>query len=190
MDHLLQQLENDHRRLLRLMYLLNREFDKFSGLQNGRHNCDQVLEILTYIQTYPEIWHHPVEDIIFSHLLDKPTINHIAVEALLRDHPRLEALSKQMAGIYDELQTSGAAPSPQILRLSRHYYAEQMSHITAERSIFAVVDAVFDDNDWCQIKNRVRRQLSPRNQQSMQDEYINRCEPVTKSHVLTFTGLH
>lgn len=190
MNHLLDQLENDHRRILRLMYLLNRELDKFTGLKAGKHNYDQVLEILDYIQSYPEAWHHPVEDIIFKQLLTRPNVNHLAVEELLHAHPRLEALSAQMAYVFGEYQAANMVPSPQAMRLGRQYHAEQMSHIHSERSIFSLIDTLFSEADWDEVNAKVASQFKHWDSQSIDDDYILRCESITSKHVFTGTGLH
>ena len=93
MQYILEQLEQDHRRMLRMMYLLSKDIHRLTGLDRGTANMDRILEILDYIQVYPEIWHHPTEDVLFKQLLSKKHVNVEAIHLLLNDHPRLEALS-------------------------------------------------------------------------------------------------
>ena len=66
------QLETDHQRMQRMLYDLNHQIESYFGLHDAPADVDAMMRCLDYIQIYPEVWHHPVEDIIFRQLLTKP----------------------------------------------------------------------------------------------------------------------
>lgn len=107
MQYLLDQLEQDHHRILQMMYSLSNELNHYSN----DDNCTKILNILNYIRVYPEIWHHPTEDVLFNQLLSKPSISFKVVNELLKEHPHLEALSVELSGIYQECQSLESPPS-------------------------------------------------------------------------------
>ncbi|RNL58520.1 hemerythrin domain-containing protein [Zhongshania marina] len=152
MQYLLDQLEQDHHRILQMMYSLSNELNHYS---NG-DNCTKILNILNYIRVYPEIWHHPTEDVLFNQLLSKPSISFKVVNELLKEHPHLEALSVELSGIYQECQSLESPPSHQTLQLSRHYCAKQISHIRAERNIFDAIKQRFNESDWHTVNEQLR----------------------------------
>lgn len=191
MNPLLEQLEDDHRRILKLLYLLSQEVEKFSRLSNGTHHCDATMEILDYIQTYPEAWHHPVEDLLFAQLVDKlEDLDSSAIEALLLQHPRLEAMGRQVSLIFGELQAANIPPPAKAQQLLRRYHAEQMSHIQSERKLFKLAEQVFSAEDWRQLRHSIRQQLGKDADTPSQAEYQQRCQPLLASNALTSTGLH
>jgi hemerythrin-like domain-containing protein len=189
MHYILEQLEQDHQRILRMMYLLSKEIDQLTGLEKGSANCDRILEILDYIQVYPEVWHHPTEDVLFQQLLSKEHINTAAVTKLLKDHPRLESLSAQLALIYSEFRHADLKPSTRVLLLSRHYCCKQISHIHEERNIFAAISERFNEQDWQTVNEALRGNQANR-EVPTQSEYIDRSEQLNQSHILTSIGLH
>ena len=189
MQYLLSQLEQDHQRILKMMYLLSKEINLLTGLDKGTPNCDRILEILDYIQVYPEIWHHPTEDILFHQLLRKDNVNIVAVQSLLRDHPSLEALSSQLSLIYTELRATAMAPTTSVLRLSRHYCSKQISHIHDERHVFSAITSRFDEADWQAVANALRRNTA-NSDDLAQFEYISRSKALNQSHILTSSDLH
>jgi len=189
MQYLLEQLEQDHQRILRMMYLLSKEVNQITGLNKGTANCDRILDILDYIQVYPEVWHHPTEDVLFQQLLTKDQLNSSAVQKLLNEHPRLEALSTQLALIYSEFREADIRPSLRVLQLSRHYCSKQIAHIHDERNIFDAISARFNEQDW-QIVNGILRE-NPVNQGDLkQIDYICRSDQLNQNHILTSRGLH
>jgi hemerythrin-like domain-containing protein len=189
MQYLLSQLEQDHQRILRMMYLLSKEIKRVTGLEKGTPNYDRILEILDYIQVYPEVWHHPTEDVLFEQLLSKDHVNTVAVQKLLNDHPSLEALSSELSIMYSELSATAEPPTLSLLRLSRYYCSKQISHIHDERSIFAAISARFDDQDW-QAVGVILQRNTANNDDLAQFDYISRSEDLNQAHVLTSCGLH
>ncbi|MEX1669360.1 hemerythrin domain-containing protein [Zhongshania guokunii] len=189
MHYLLEQLEQDHHRILRMMYVLSKEINQLTGLNKGTANCDRILEILDYIQVYPEVWHHPTEDVLFQQLLTKEHINTVAVKKLLNEHPRLEALSSQLALIYSEFREVKARPSLRVLQLSRYYCSKQIAHIHDERNIFDAISVRFNEQDWQTVNNALRESAAPDDERS-QIDYICRSNHLNQNQLLTSSGLH
>lgn len=159
MHSIFQQLDADHQRMQRMLYELNQEIERFSGMHVTPANLDTILHGLDYIQTFPETWHHPVEHVIFRQLHGKPGINHYAVNNVMREHAMLEALSEQLSLIFAELRLGEQTVRPSLVRLARHYHGRQISHIHEERNIFSVADQLFTPEDWESIHGAIAREL-------------------------------
>lgn len=155
MHSIFQQLEADHQRMQRMLYELIHEIERFSGMHVTPANLDTILNGLDYIQTFPEAWHHPVENVVFRQLHSKLGINHYALNNVMRDHSMLEALSEQLSLIFAELRMGEQTLRPSLVRLARHYHSRQISHIHEERSIFSVADQLFTPADWEEIQQAI-----------------------------------
>ncbi len=175
------QLETDHQRMQRMLYDLNHQIESYFGLHDAPADVDAMMRCLDYIQIYPEVWHHPVEDIIFRQLLTKPGVNHYAVENVLRDHGMLEALSDQLSLIFSELRLSEKPVRPAIIRLSKHYHSRQISHIHEERGIFQMAGELFGDADWQAIEREIDAVIGPVGQHQ-RDDYLSTFKPEHASY--------
>ncbi len=161
MHPILEQLEADHQRMQRMLYELNHEIENYFGFHDAPANIDMMMRSLDYIQVFPEVWHHPVEDVVFRQLLASPGVNGYAVENVLRDHSMLESLGDQLSLIFAELRLSEQPVRPAIIRLSKHYHCRQISHIHEERSLFQLADALFDESDWQHIQRQIDLEIGP-----------------------------
>ena len=69
MVKILDDLRQDHRNLAWLWDLLGRELSIFK--EGGRPDYDLVEAILDYCINYPDLCHHPKENLIFDKLADR-----------------------------------------------------------------------------------------------------------------------
>ena len=57
---ILQRLNADHKNIAKVMYCLRSQIKGFDD-PDMEPNITQIMDILDYISTVPERWHHPVE---------------------------------------------------------------------------------------------------------------------------------
>lgn len=159
MHPMLSRLESDHQRMLKMLYTLNAEVSKFYGLHRGKADVDTILSVLDYIQVYPEKWHHPIEDILFAHLAQHPQADQYAIAEVQRDHQRLEALSDRLVQIFGELRLAQSNAGLSIIRLCKHYYTRQISHIHDERHLFLDAEKMLTADQWQRIEDEIEHYL-------------------------------
>ena len=159
MTALIEQLERDHQQMLRMMYIFKRDLTRLSSEPTLAEGFVPLVDILDYVKVYPENWHHPAEDILFHQLRRKPQVNLQAIDLVLSDHPRLEALTTQLGLIFRELQQAGMPPSGPVLRLAHRFCSEQIAHIHAERNIFNAITSRFEPEDWQQVNDAITQRF-------------------------------
>ena len=155
MTALIEQLERDHQQMLRMMYIFKRDLTRLTSKPALSSALDPLIDILDYIKIYPENWHHPAEDILFNQLRQKPQVSLQAIDLVLGDHPRLEALTTQLGLIFRELQQAQMLPSGPVLRLAHRFCSEQIAHIHAERNIFNAITQRFTPDEWQQVNDAI-----------------------------------
>lgn len=159
MTALIEQLERDHQQMLRMMYIFKRDLTRLTSKPALSSGFDPLMDILDYIKVYPENWHHPAEDILFNQLRQKPRVSLQAIDLVLGDHPRLEALTTQLGLIFRELQQAGMQPSGPVLRLAHRFCSEQIAHIHAERNIFNAINQRFEADDWQRVNDAIAQRF-------------------------------
>ena len=98
MHQVLEKLKQDHRNLGQVLLLLSTQLDHFFA---GRESdFDLKIELLEYIETYADLEHHPLEDLLYkiagqrspegSELLERlHKLGHQPVSALLEKSSKL-----------------------------------------------------------------------------------------------------
>ena len=97
---ILQKLNTDHKNIAKVMYCLRAQIKGYDDPEM-EPSISQIMDILDYISTVPERWHHPVEDIVFRRLLDKKPPHPEQIRAVLREHEDLERLTMELKNAFD-----------------------------------------------------------------------------------------
>ncbi len=146
MQTLMKQLNLDHRRFLRLFSCVQHQLDLYRGGNWLLPDPGLILNVLDYMQAYPEFWHHPSEDILFAELLERDIPQSYTVESLLIEHQELESATRYIKSAYRDSIESDCLPSEQLIDDTYEYLDRQISHLSTEKTaIYPVVDVYLSD---------------------------------------------
>ena len=189
MAHLLiEQLRTDHKHLLKVLYHLEQEIRAYSGMATREASLDQILDVLDYIQVYPESWHHPAEDIIFQHLLEKDLTDSdsLSVVNIMEEHGVLESLTAMIQAHFNALATGQAVAVTDIIKSTYDYVNRQVQHIEQEQNaIFPLLEQYLDEDDWREIKQQIQLRHQTDAPQEKRQEYEQIFQQITDTHVAT-----
>lgn len=150
-------LRADHRRLLGLLRNLSVEIGAYTGLSNASAGSDRVLEILDYIKVYPEQWHHPIEDAVYTMLLQKSIPNKQLLASLQEEHESLELRCELLHQRFALLASGERVPRAWLLKHYSDYRNAQLRHIQLEeQQVFPLFDLHLSEDEWQQIGEQSR----------------------------------
>lgn len=161
MNLIIEQLQEDHRQLVRVLYHLEREVKVYTGLLKGASSLQVIMDILDYIQVYPEIWHHPTEDIIYAVLVEKDLQAADQLAGLMAEHAVLELLTENLFESIDQFTSSDskaleAGVKVRFVKAVSGYVNRQLSHMEQEQNLlFPLMDLYLDQQDWRTIKQQL-----------------------------------
>lgn len=146
---MLAALRAEHRHLASVLALLS---DHLNAIERSELvNTRVVYEVLDYMVTWPDRFHHPREDIIFAYAAEVDG-------RLAEDRKRLEADHDAMAKAGKDLLhrierwRRGQENGAEIVRLGREYVQSHYRHMTfEERDVFPAIDAVLTREDWREL---------------------------------------
>jgi len=169
MNHVVEQLQEDHRQLVRVLFSLEREVKACSGLSADHYSLTDIRNILDYIQAYPEIWHHPAEDALYEVLLAKDVGAAAVVAHLIEEHAVLELLTANLLDYIAQFEVGKGADvdliKPRFIKSTNDYISRQLRHMDQEqRFLFPLIEQHLTEVDWLAIKERLQ------SQQQVQDE--------------------
>src|SRR5208337_2664211 len=81
---IIERLSREHRDIEKLLAVLERELEIFD--RRDRPNYEVIRAIISYFKVYPQIYHHPREDLVFAKLRSRDPAAAAKVGDLAREH--------------------------------------------------------------------------------------------------------
>lgn len=157
MNLLIEQLRDDHRQLVRILYHLEKEVKAISGLLKVSAKTETILDILDYIQVYPEIWHHPAEDVIFDMLLQKEIPEKQRLLDAMEEHDIMETLTENLHQHLNKAVAGGDFSPARFIKSTNDYISRQLQHMEFEQKyLFPLAEEYLQQSDWDSIKEQLK----------------------------------
>lgn len=156
----IEQLRVDHRNMTRLLGLLRSELE--ASRVGDTLDFDLLGSVMEYTLHFPDLCHHPKEDLIFRRmqLRDPPAAARIG--DLLREHARLGELTRQFAAALRNRARDVEMPRAWFENLMESYIAANQRHIAEEERVFFPQAMVsLSDADWDEIDAQAAAKPDP-----------------------------
>ena len=150
MADIIQQLKQDHLNAARLLDLLEVQI----GTLHDGETPDYLLmlNVMHYMTHYPDLFHHPKEDLVFKKLKQRDASARPIVDNLVEEHKALAGKGARflecLYTVVSELMVSRETLESQ----GRDYIAFLRSHMDKEEDeIFPLAAKVLREKDWSEI---------------------------------------
>ena len=147
MSRHIRKWQAEHANYRRLLDLLRAETARFAA--GGRPDYELMSDVVHYMTQYPDVFHHPREDVAFGRLVARDAGAQGIVEALGGQHRTIAASGATLAA--DLAAAAAGMMMPRAtLEADVHRYAALLEgHMTQEeREIFPRLAAALDEGDW------------------------------------------
>lgn len=146
---MLAALRGEHRHIASVLALLS---DHLNAIERSELvNTRVVYEILDYMVTWPDRFHHPREDVIYSYAAGVDSRLADNRRRLERDHDALARAGKELLHSVERWRR-GAASGTEVVRLGREYVQSHYRHMSFEENeVFPSIDAVLSRADWREL---------------------------------------
>ena len=149
-EQLMSGLRTDHRNMALLLDLLEMETERLAA--SGEPDYDLVQDIMVYMTEYPDIVHHPKEDLIYRHLRSlHPEIDD-DLKRVETDHRHIEESGLKLKNDIKAI-LAGAILNRDEIVADLHQYIEQLrEHMYwEEKELFTLADELQSDGDWSAV---------------------------------------
>jgi hemerythrin-like domain-containing protein len=155
MDDLLQE----HRTIAKLLDLLERQLGLLEKSETP--NYELMLQILDYFRSFPDLYHHPKEDLVFRRLAERDPEQAAQFGDLEAEHQhcsdRLNAFSRAIVVALFEAETPRTFIGP-----ARNFIDNERCHMASEeKTLFPAAIRCLTDDDWAEIDVRSARFKDP-----------------------------
>jgi hemerythrin-like domain-containing protein len=170
MHPILQELHQDHLNLSRILELLQKQLDLVSC--GGAVDLLVLGEIIDYVRSYPDLIHHPREDVIFQVYRERCPDNPEVIDRLMDEHRTLIASTVAMQNCIDQWQQDSPVPREHIVALIEDYLRRQWDHLNLEEgSVYKRLAEGLGEADWAHIEAVLPRGSDPLFGDLMQRRY-------------------
>ena len=157
---IIELLSQEHRNIERLLVVLERELEIFD--RGGRPDYEVIRAIISYFEVYPEVYHHPQEDLIFAKLNIRDPAAAAKVGDLAREHQQGAERLRRVARAVDSVLADREIPRQNVDNIVREFIDHQRLHIMMEdRDFFPAALKALEPQDWTEIASAMTNPEDP-----------------------------
>ena len=147
---IIERLSREHRNIERLLAILERELEVFD--RGDRPDYEVIRAILSYFEVYPEVYHHPQEDLVFAKLKLRDPAAAAKIGDLAREHQKGAASLKRVVQVVENVLAGREILRQDVDAIIRGFVEHERRHMMMEDCDFfpAAVKAL-KPQDWTEI---------------------------------------
>ena len=100
MSRLMEELQRDHKRIDKVLTLLESQIEALEN--DGDPDLALLQDALDYVEHYPDLIHHPREDVIYTAFRRRSLDANVVIDGLLSEHATMPALTRAFRELIDE----------------------------------------------------------------------------------------
>jgi len=155
----IEQLNLDHANIERLLALLERQM---AVLHRGDPaEVAMLLDVMQYFGNYPELVHHPKENLIYGRMVEREPRVAGEIRNILEEHKTLTVMTDEFTDFVHRL-SAGAAPRDLVEHRGHAFIAAYRQHIEIEEvELFPRALEVLRAPDWTEIDAAITASADP-----------------------------
>jgi len=147
---IIERLCREHRNIEMLLAVLERELEIFD--RGGRPDYTVIRAIISYFELYPEIYHHPQEDLIFAKLKIRDPAAAATVGNLALEHQEGAERLRRVAQAVDSVLADREILRQNVDNIVRDFVEHERRHMMMEdRDFFPAALKALEPQDWAEI---------------------------------------
>lgn len=156
----IQTLRAEHKTTARMLDLLERQINLFE--QTEQPDYDLLKEIIDYFLTYPDLYHHPKENLILDALRRRAPHVAAPVGDIEKEHAEISSRLHDFAHAVVKVLMEMEVSRDSFVAVARGFIDEQRRHMVMEERVFfpAALEALGAE-DWEEIDKKISHFRDP-----------------------------
>jgi hemerythrin-like domain-containing protein len=147
---IIERLSREHRNIETLLAVLERELEIFD--RGDRPDYEVIRAIISYFELYPELYHHPQEDLVFAKLKLRDPAAAAKVGNLTLEHQKGAERLRCVAQAVDGVLADREVLRQNVDNIVRDFIESERCHIMMEdRDFFPAALKALEPQDWTEI---------------------------------------
>nr|VFJ77801.1 MAG: Hemerythrin-like domain-containing protein [Candidatus Kentron sp. FW] len=147
MSGMIKQLHTDHVNMARLLDLIDEQLAVFQT--GGAPDYVLMTDIMQYMTNYPDLFHHPKENLIFRRLAELDQGIDSTVSDLIQEHDTLTHQGEVFLNVLKMVMNEHPVERSELESGAREYVSTLRMHMnTEEGQVFPIVQKTLQKEDW------------------------------------------
>ena len=157
---IIDSLRQEHRNIEKLLQVLEQELKVFA--RGERPDYEVIQAVIAYFQVYPDVYHHPPENLVFQKLKARNSTAAANIGDLEAAHRSGSDRLRQVAQSVDSVLADRELLRQDVEDVIRDFIEQERRHIAMEeRDFFPAAVKALEPQDWMEITSRLTDQPDP-----------------------------
>src|SRR4030095_14961140 len=157
---MIERLCQEHRNIETLLAVLERELEIF--VRADRPDYDVIRAIICYFEVYADLYHHPLEDLVFPKLKLRDPAAAAKVGNLTLEHQKGAERLCRVAQAVDGVLADREMLRQNVDNIVRDFIESERRHIMMEdRDFFPAALKALEPQDWAEIASAFTKHEDP-----------------------------
>jgi len=171
--------QGEHVNFATVLVLLEAQLDVFH--QGKDPDYEAMLDIMFYMTHYPDVLHHPREDLAFARILELDPNSRAIVDDLTEQHARLKGFGEALVRALENVVNGSITSRDWVEVPGRAYIAEFRSHMMKEETaILPLAAKLLSEADWASMGAAIRHLDDPLFGPKGEERYASLREQITR----------
>lgn len=160
MAEIINALRREHANIVTLIKTLEWHVREFE--QAGSPDYDIIEGVIDYFMGYPDLYHHPKENLIYAKLRERDPVTAQKIGDLQVEHEELAARSRELAAGVRAVLDEAQVPRESFKRWAHNFIDLQLKHLEMEeRNFFPAALKILSPEDWAELDARMVDEEDP-----------------------------
>jgi hemerythrin-like domain-containing protein len=157
---IIDSLRQEHRNIEKLLQVLEQELKVFA--RGERPDYEVIQAVIAYFQVYPDVYHHPPENLVFQKLKARNSTAAANIGDLEAAHRSGSDRLRQVAQSVDSVLADRELLRQDVEDVIRDFIEQERRHMAMEeRDFFPAAVKALEPQDWMEITSRLTDQPDP-----------------------------
>ena len=126
---IIERLSREHRNIEKLLRVLERELEVFD--RGDRPDYEVIRAVISYFEVYPEIYHHPQEDLVFAKLRTRDPAAAAKIGDLAYEHRKGAERLRRVAHAVDKVLADQELLRQDVDAIVRDFIDQERRHMAS-----------------------------------------------------------
>ena len=176
----MEELHKDHVHLEKVFKVLDQQAELLST--DAGPDYYLMADITNYIQHYPDLVHHPKEDLVYNVFKQRSKEAAEIVEQLQKDHKTLPSETIILHKILETVINSVILVSrEEVHNQVKIFLDAERKHMSLEEEfLFPLINKALTEDDWKALENKITKKEDPLFKDSVENCYENLYQSIKK----------
>jgi hemerythrin-like domain-containing protein len=157
---IIERLSQEHRNIEKLLAVLERELEILD--RGDRPDYEVIRAVISYFVVYPEIYHHPQEDLVFAKLRMRDPGAAAKIGDLAGEHRKGAERLRRVAHAVDNVLAEREILRQNVDTIVRDFIEHERRHMMMEdREFFPAALKALEPQDWVEIASAATDHQDP-----------------------------